>query len=75
MNNEEIYDGITEIHDDLIDGAGARGGRRRRRWAPAVAAVVAAVALVGAVLRPGSGGGRPCPFPLRGGGRHAPLYG
>ena len=57
MNNEEIYDGITEIHDDLIDGAGARGGRRRRRWAPAVAAVVAAVALVGAVLRPGSGGG------------------
>lgn len=61
MNNEDLYDGITEIHDDLIDksdGKTASGSRtKRRRWVSAVAAMLAAVLLVGAALRPGAGGG------------------
>lgn len=44
MKNEDIYNGITEIDDELIDRAGRRKPRRpgrRRLWAPAVAAVLA----------------------------------
>lgn len=41
MKREDIYNGVTEIRDDLIEKA-ERGLKRRRRWAvPAVAAMLA----------------------------------
>lgn len=43
MKREDIYNGITDIDDDLIDGAAAKTKRRKtvRFWVPAVAAVLA----------------------------------
>lgn len=50
MKREDLYNGITDIRDDLIDGAGkAEKGKRRRRWA-AAAAVLAVAVGVGAAL-------------------------
>lgn len=41
MKREDIYNGVTEIRDDLIEKA-EKGLKRRRRWAiPAVAAMLA----------------------------------
>lgn len=58
MKNEDIYDGVTEIRDDLIDGA-ARGmaRRRRRSWLPAAVAAAAIALAVGAALLWRGGGG------------------
>lgn len=55
MKNEDIYNGITEIDDALIDRAVQRKPRRpgrRRLWVPAVAAVLALCVGL-AVLGPG----------------------
>lgn len=59
MNSQDIFDGVTGVRDDLIDGAGEapkkqRGWTRRRRLG-AVAAVLAVAIAVGAFLRPGGG--------------------
>lgn len=54
MNNEDIYDGITDIRDDLIEGA-ARKRRTRRRWTSALAAMLALAVLLGVALRPDAG--------------------
>lgn len=56
MKREDIYNGITDIDDGLIDGAAAKKKRRSpaRFWVPAVAAVLAlAVGLT--ALWPGGG--------------------
>lgn len=68
MKREDIYNGVTEIRDDLIEKA-EKGLKRRRRWAfPAVAAVLAAAVGLAALwpgLRngPGSPGGNPAVAP------------
>lgn len=54
MNNEDIYNGITDIKDELIEGAAKRP--RRRRWTVAIAAVLALALLIGGIL-PRLGGG------------------
>lgn len=57
MNNEDLYDGITDIREDLIDVAAARKRPRRRRlWTSAIAAMLALAVLLGVALRPGGGG-------------------
>ena len=57
MNKEDIFDGVTDIRDDLIDGAGEAPKKQQRRikkrWLGAVAAVLAAAILAGIFLRPG----------------------
>lgn len=55
MNRETIYDGITDVPDELIDEAGRPQKRRPRRlrWAAAVAAVAAVALLAGILLLPG----------------------
>ena len=50
--SEKIYDAITDIRDDLVEGA-EKKPRRRRWWPAAVAAVVAVAVLGGVLLRPG----------------------
>ena len=58
MKAEDIYDGITDIRDDLIQGAKAPSKAapgRRRWWRGAVAAAVALAILGGIALRPGGG--------------------
>ena len=57
MNSQDIFNGVTDIRDDLIDGAGD-ASRKRKRWAGkpwlgAVAAVLAIAVLAGVLLRPG----------------------
>ena len=64
MNSQNIFDGITDIRDDLVDGAkeargkqksqgGSRG--RKRMLGAAVAAVLALAVFVGIFARPHSG--------------------
>ncbi len=59
MNAKDIFDGVTDIRDDLIGGAGETPKKRkrwgRRRWLEAVAAVLAVAILGGVFLRPGGG--------------------
>lgn len=58
MKNEELYDAITDIRDDLIDGAAKKVSARSRRrlWMGAVAAVLALAILGAATLLPGGQG-------------------
>lgn len=55
MRPEDIYDGITGIRDDLVEGAKKTARSRRKRWYGTVAAVVALAILGGIALRPGGG--------------------
>ena len=56
MKADDMFDGVTDIRDDLIGGAGkARKGGGRKWWLGAVAAVLAVAIAVGAFLRPGGG--------------------
>ena len=56
MNSNDIFDGITDIRDDLIDGAKTSSGKKKRRfkkrWLGAVAAVLVLAILMGIFLRP-----------------------
>lgn len=58
MNSQDIFDGITDIRDDLINTAKANSRKRffrgsQKRWPKAVAAVLAIAILAGVFLRPG----------------------
>ena len=57
MNSQDIFDGITDIRDDLIDGAKEAPKKRKqqikKRWLGAAAAVLALAILAGVFLRPG----------------------
>ena len=57
MNSQDIFDGVTDIRDDLIDGAWKalkkQPRRSKKRRLGAVAAVLAVVILAGIFLRPG----------------------
>lgn len=59
MNSQDIFDGITDIRDDLIDGAKEvpmkQKRRAKKRWLGSVAAVLAAAILAGIFLHPGGG--------------------
>jgi len=59
MNAQDIFDGVTDIRDDLIDGAKEAPKKQTRwgkkRWLGAVAAVLALAILGGIFLRPGGG--------------------
>lgn len=59
MKADDIFDGVTDVRDDLIDGAKEAPEQRsrwtKRRWLEAVAAVLAVAIAVGALLRPGGG--------------------
>ena len=59
MNGKDIFDGVTDIRDDLIDGAKAAPKKRKRqmqnRWMGAVAAALVLAILGGILLRPGGG--------------------
>ncbi len=59
MNSQDIYDGVTDIRDDLIDGAKAAPKKRKhwgkKRWLGAVAAVLAVAIVGGIFLRPTAG--------------------
>lgn len=59
MNSRDIFDGVTDIRDDLIDGAKEDPKKKRqwtkKRWMGAVAAVLALTILGGILLRPGGG--------------------
>lgn len=58
MKKEDMYDAITDIRDDLVDGAARKksGLSRRRLWMGAVAAVLVVALIGGAVLLPGGRG-------------------
>lgn len=57
MKREDIYNGVTDIRDDLIDGAKAPQRKRHPwRWVSAVAAVLAVVFVAGLLLPQGGGG-------------------
>lgn len=64
MKREDIYNGITEIDDDLIDAAAAAKRKRRtaRFWVPAVAAALA-VCVGLTALRPWAGPSADDPAP------------
>ena len=57
MNSQDMFDGVTDIRDDLIDGAREAPKKQKRwtkkRWLGAVAAVLAVAILAGVFLRPG----------------------
>ncbi len=59
MKADDIFDGVTDVRDDLIDGAGEAPKQRKhpgkKRWLGAVAAVLAVAILGGVLLRPGGG--------------------
>lgn len=59
MNGKDIFDGVTDIRDDLIDGAKTAPKKKKRwtktRWMGAVAAVLVLALLGGIFLRPGGG--------------------
>lgn len=56
MNADDLFDGVTDIRDDLIDGAGESPGRQRRGRSRRLAAAVVVLAVLAAVLpRPGGG--------------------
>lgn len=64
MKREDIYNGITEIDDDLIDAAASAKRKRRtaRFWVPAVAAALA-VCVGLTALRPWAGPSTDDPAP------------
>lgn len=57
MNSQDIFDGITDIRDDLIDGAKEPLKKQKpwikKHWTGVVAAVLALVIMAGIFLRPG----------------------
>ena len=57
MNSQDIFDGVTDIRDDLIDGAWkalkTQPRRNKKRWLGAVAAVLVVAIIGGIFLRPG----------------------
>ena len=57
MNSQDIFDGVTDIRDDLIYGAKEAPKKQKRlikkRWPSVVAAVLAVAVLAGIFLRPG----------------------
>ena len=57
MNSQDIFDGVTDIRDDLIDGAKETPRKQKRwikkRWTGVVAAVLALAIMAGVFLRPG----------------------
>ena len=59
MNSQDMFDGVTDIRDDLIDGAQKAPKKQRRPakkiWLGAVAAVLVLAILAGIFLRPGGG--------------------
>ena len=59
MNSQDMFDGITDIRDDLVDGAkeAPKPQKRwgKRPWLGAVAAVLALAIVGGIFLRPGGG--------------------
>ena len=59
MKADDIFDGVTDVRDDLIDGAREAPKQRKhpgkKRWLGAVAAVLAVAILGGVLLRPGGG--------------------
>lgn len=59
MNSQDIFDGVTDIRDDLIHGAKETSKKQTRwtkkRWLGAVAAVLALAILGGVLLRPRGG--------------------
>lgn len=59
MNGKDIFDGVTDIRDDLIDGAKEVPKMKKQwtknRWIGAVAAVLVLAILGGILLRPGGG--------------------
>ena len=59
MNAQDIFDGVTDVRDDLINGAKEPFKKQKRwtkkRWTGAVAAVLAIAVLAGVLLRPGGG--------------------
>ncbi len=59
MNSQNIFDGVTDIRDDLIHGAKEPPKKQKRgikrRWLGAAAAVLACAILGGVLLRPGGG--------------------
>lgn len=64
MDREDIYDGITDVRDDLVEQADKQERKdrkpRRSRWIAGLAAMLAVAVLAGTALRPGgrySGGG------------------
>ncbi len=54
MNSQDIYDGVTDIRDDLIGGA-KEAPKKRKRWLGAIAAVLAVAIVGGIFLRPTAG--------------------
>lgn len=59
MNREDLYDGVTEVRDDLV-AAAAPGKRRRPLWIPLAAAAAAVAVAVTALWPRGSGTASPC---------------
>ena len=59
MNSQDIFDGVTDIRDDLIDGARNAPKKQKRPaqkiWMGAVAAVLVLAIIGGIFLRPGGG--------------------
>lgn len=59
MNSQDIYDGVTDIRDDLIDGAKATPKKKKhwnkKGWLGAVAAMLAVAIVGGILLRPTTG--------------------
>lgn len=59
MNGRDIFDGVTDIRDDLVEGAKEASKKKKRRtrkgWMGAAAAVLALAILGGIFLGPGGG--------------------
>lgn len=59
MNSQDIFDGVTDIREDLINGAKDAPKKQKRwskrRWLGTVAAVLVVAILGGIFLRPGGG--------------------
>lgn len=55
MNREDIFDGVTDIRDDLVEGAKKAPKKQKwgKRWLGAAAAVMVVVILGNLLLRPG----------------------
>lgn len=55
MKADDIFDGVTDIRDDQINGARRPPGRRGKWWFPLIAAVLTVAIVGGIVLHPGGG--------------------
>ena len=59
MNSQDIFDGVTDIRDDLIQGAKEAPKKRKRwgkrHWMGVVAALLAVAIIGGVLLRSGDG--------------------